>query len=52
MGVGSSINISTIRTFQAECSKICNRGLLICIEDGVIAFGTPVAYYWIDYGAS
>ncbi|KAL9064829.1 MAG: hypothetical protein Q9161_008613, partial [Pseudevernia consocians] len=26
-------------------------GLLICIEGGVIAFGTLVAY-WIDYGAS
>ncbi len=35
----------------AECSKTSNRGLLICIEGGVIAFGTLVAY-WIDYGAS
>ncbi|EON96387.1 putative sugar transporter stl1 protein [Phaeoacremonium minimum UCRPA7] len=51
MGVGNGINTSTIPTYQAECSKTSNRGLLICIEGGVIAFGTVVAY-WIDYGAS
>lgn len=51
MGVGNGINTSTIPTYQAECSKTTNRGLLICIEGGVIAFGTLVAY-WIDYGAS
>ena len=51
MGVGNGINTSTIPTYQAECSKTSNRGLLICIEGGVIAFGTLVAY-WIDYGAS
>ena len=50
-GVGNGINTSTIPTYQAECSKTTNRGLLICIEGGVIAFGTLVAY-WIDYGAS
>ncbi|KAF7550635.1 hypothetical protein G7Z17_g5571 [Cylindrodendrum hubeiense] len=50
-GVGNGINTSTIPTYQAECSKTSNRGLLICIEGGVIAFGTMIAY-WIDYGAS
>ena len=50
-GVGNGINTSTIPTYQAECSRTSNRGLLICIEGGVIAFGTLVAY-WIDYGAS
>ena len=50
-GVGNGINTSTIPTYQAECSRTTNRGLLICIEGGVIAFGTLVAY-WIDYGAS
>ena len=50
-GVGNGINTSTIPTYQAECSKTTNRGLLICIEGGVIAFGTLLAY-WIDYGAS
>ncbi|KAK4570095.1 hypothetical protein LTR86_003065 [Recurvomyces mirabilis] len=50
-GVGNGINTSTIPTYQAECSKSHNRGLLICIEGGVIAFGTLIAY-WIDYGAS
>ncbi|KAK4249445.1 sugar transporter STL1 [Corynascus novoguineensis] len=51
MGVGNGINTSTIPTYQAECSKTTNRGLLICIEGGTIAFGTLIAY-WIDYGAS
>lgn len=50
-GVGNGINTSTIPTYQAECSRTTNRGLLICIEGGVIAFGTLIAY-WIDYGAS
>ncbi|KAK3335894.1 sugar transporter [Cercophora scortea] len=50
-GVGNGINTSTIPTYQAECSKTSNRGLLICIEGSVIAFGTCIAY-WIDYGAS
>lgn len=50
-GVGNGINTSTIPTYQAECSKTTNRGLLICIEGGVIAFGTLIAY-WIDYGCS
>ncbi|KAI0389521.1 sugar porter family MFS transporter [Xylariaceae sp. FL0594] len=50
-GVGNGINTSTIPTYQAECSKTSNRGLLICIQGGIIAFGTLIAY-WIDYGTS
>jgi sugar porter (SP) family MFS transporter len=50
-GVGNGINTSTIPTYQAECSKTTNRGLLICIEGGVIAFGTLIAY-WLDYGCT
>ncbi|EHL01151.1 putative Sugar transporter STL1 [Glarea lozoyensis 74030] len=50
-GVGNGMNTSTIPTYQAECSRSSNRGLLICIEGGVIAFGTMIAY-WLDYGAS
>ncbi|RWA14251.1 hypothetical protein EKO27_g871 [Xylaria grammica] len=50
-GVGNGINTSTIPTYQAECSKTSNRGLLICIQGGTIAFGTLIAY-WIDYGSS
>ncbi|KAF4308520.1 Sugar/inositol transporter [Botryosphaeria dothidea] len=50
-GVGNGMNTSTIPTYQAECSKSTNRGLLICIEGGVIAFGTMIAY-WTDYGCS
>ncbi|BCS23616.1 uncharacterized protein APUU_40060S [Aspergillus puulaauensis] len=49
-GIGNGMNTSTIPTYQAECSKTSNRGLLICIEGGVIAIGTMIAY-WIDYGA-
>jgi sugar porter (SP) family MFS transporter len=50
-GVGNGMNTSTIPTYQAECSRTTNRGLLICIEGGIIAFGTMLAY-WIDYGAT
>lgn len=50
-GIGNGINTSTIPTYQAECSRSTNRGLLICVEGGIIAFGTLIAY-WIDYGAS
>ncbi|KAL2214842.1 hexose carrier protein [Thermoascus aurantiacus ATCC 26904] len=50
-GVGNGINTSTIPTYQAECSRTSNRGLLICIEGGIIAFGSLIAY-WIDFGAS
>jgi MFS family permease len=49
-GVGNGMNTSTIPTYQAECSKTSNRGLLICIEGGIIAIGTMIAY-WIDFGA-
>ncbi|KAL1304386.1 hypothetical protein AAFC00_003386 [Neodothiora populina] len=50
-GVGNGMNTSTIPSYQAECSKTTNRGLLICIEGGTIAIGTMIAY-WIDYGCS
>ncbi|KAI9372318.1 general substrate transporter [Aspergillus egyptiacus] len=49
-GIGNGMNTSTIPTYQAECSKTSNRGLLICIEGGTIAIGTAIAY-WIDFGA-
>ncbi|OJJ06679.1 hypothetical protein ASPVEDRAFT_140773 [Aspergillus versicolor CBS 583.65] len=49
-GIGNGMNTSTIPTYQAECSKTHNRGLLICIEGGIIAIGTAIAY-WIDFGA-
>ncbi|KAF2446378.1 general substrate transporter [Karstenula rhodostoma CBS 690.94] len=48
-GVGNGMNTSTIPTYQAECSSTKNRGLLICIQGGIIAFGTLIAY-WVDYG--
>lgn len=40
------LNTATIPSWQAECSKPHNRGLLICIEASTIAFGTVIAY-WI-----
>lgn len=49
-GTGQRI-ADTIIFFPAECSKTSNRGLLICVEGGIIAFGSLMAY-WIDYGAS
>ncbi|KAI5812965.1 general substrate transporter [Pyronema omphalodes] len=51
MGVGNGMNTSSIPTYQAECSKTKNRGLLICIEGGSIAFGTLISY-WLNYGVS
>jgi MFS family permease len=50
-GVGNGMNTSTIPTYQAECSKSKKQGLLICIEGGVIAFGTLIAY-WVDFGCA
>ncbi|OBT57044.1 hypothetical protein VE04_02614 [Pseudogymnoascus sp. 24MN13] len=50
-GIGNGINTSTIPTYQAECSRTTNRGLLICIAGGVVGFGTLIAY-WIDYGSA
>ncbi|KAF8533323.1 general substrate transporter [Trichophaea hybrida] len=52
MGIGNGMNTSSIPTYQAECSKTKNRGLLICIEgSGSIAFGTLISY-WLNYGIS
>lgn len=50
-GVGNGMNTSTIPTYQAECSRTSNRGLLICIEGSTIAIGTLISY-WVDFGAS
>ncbi|KAL1958491.1 hypothetical protein VTO42DRAFT_4355 [Malbranchea cinnamomea] len=50
-GIGNGINTSTIPTYQAECSRTTNRGLLICIQGGIIAFGSLIAY-WVNYGAA
>ncbi|KAG0636364.1 general substrate transporter [Tuber brumale] len=50
-GIGNGMNTSSIPTYQAECAKTKNRGLLICIEGGSIAFGTLISY-WLNYGVS
>ncbi|PKX89128.1 hexose carrier protein [Aspergillus novofumigatus IBT 16806] len=50
-GIGNGMNTSTIPTYQAECSRTSNRGLLICIEGGTVAIGTLISY-WVDFGAS
>ncbi|KAM0804780.1 putative hexose carrier protein [Usnea florida] len=58
MIVGVIIQVTSERNSTPLAQFIIGRtitgvgnGLLICIEGGVIAFGTLVAY-WIDYGAS
>ncbi|ODM15619.1 hypothetical protein SI65_08853 [Aspergillus cristatus] len=48
-GIGNGMNTSTIPTYQAECSKSHNRGLLICIEGSTVAIGTVISY-WVDFG--
>ncbi|EWC43824.1 hypothetical protein DRE_07268 [Drechslerella stenobrocha 248] len=50
-GVGNGLNTSCIPTYQAECANTKNRGLLICIQGGVIAFGTLISY-WLNYGVN
>lgn len=50
-GLGNGINTSVIPTYQAECARSANRGLLICIQGGIIAFGTMISY-WLNFGAS
>ncbi|KAJ6256418.1 hypothetical protein Dda_8919 [Drechslerella dactyloides] len=50
-GVGNGMNTSSIPTYQAECANTKNRGLLICIQGGIIAFGTLISY-WLNYGVS
>ncbi|KAF8477286.1 general substrate transporter [Kalaharituber pfeilii] len=50
-GIGNGMNTSSIPTYQAECSRSKNRGLLICIEGGTIAFGTLISY-WLNFGVS
>ncbi|GFG17456.1 sugar transporter STL1 [Aspergillus lentulus] len=50
-GIGNGMNTSNIPTYQAECSRTSNRGLLICIEGGTVAIGTLISY-WVDFGAS
>ena len=46
MGVGNGANTSSIPSYQAETAKSKNRGLLICIQGGSIAFGTLIAYWF------
>ncbi|RVD87241.1 uncharacterized protein DFL_001483 [Arthrobotrys flagrans] len=50
-GVGNGMNTSCVPTYQAECANTKNRGLLICIQGGVIAFGTLISY-WLNYGVT
>lgn len=45
MGVGNGMNTSSIPAYQAETAQSKNRGLLICIQGGSIAFGTLTAYW-------
>lgn len=49
-GLGNGANTSAIPSWVAECSKSHNRGLLVCIEGSMVAFGTFISY-WIDFGS-
>lgn len=46
-GVGNGMNTATIPTWHAETAKSHNRGLLVCIEAGMISTGTAISY-WVS----
>lgn len=48
-GFGNGLNTATVPSWQAECSKSKNRGLLICIEASMIAVGTVTAYWIVSF---
>ena len=47
-GMGNGINMASMPVLQAEVSHQA-RGMLVCLETGLIATGTMLAY-WLDYG--
>ncbi|EPQ29752.1 uncharacterized protein PFL1_02971 [Pseudozyma flocculosa PF-1] len=48
-GVGNGIVTSTIPTWQSECAKPAQRGILILLSGCLIAGGIAISY-WVDYG--
>ncbi|CAK7202667.1 hypothetical protein SEUCBS139899_005393 [Sporothrix eucalyptigena] len=47
-GAGNGVNMATMPVLQAEISR-SSRGSLVCLETGLIATGTMLAY-WLNYG--
>ncbi|GAM86250.1 hypothetical protein ANO11243_042620 [Dothideomycetidae sp. 11243] len=47
-GMGNGVNMASMPVLQAELSHAA-RGVLVCLECGLIATGTMLSY-WLDYG--
>ena len=47
-GLGNGVNMASMPVLQAELTHT-GRGLLVCLETGLIATGTMLSY-WLNYG--
>lgn len=48
-GVGNGIVTATIPTWQSECARAEQRGMLITLSGALISGGIAIAYF-VDYG--
>ncbi|GAB1215541.1 hypothetical protein ATERTT37_004732 [Aspergillus terreus] len=48
-GIGNGMVTSTIPTWQSECARPHQRGVLIMLSGALISGGIMIAY-WVDYG--
>ncbi|KAI9367005.1 general substrate transporter [Aspergillus egyptiacus] len=48
-GIGNGMVTSTIPTWQSECARPHQRGVLIMLSGALISAGIMIAY-WVDYG--
>ena len=48
-GTGNGMNTSTVPTWQSECCKSHDRGVMVMIQGMLITGGITVSY-WINYG--
>ncbi|CAG7922132.1 unnamed protein product [Penicillium olsonii] len=48
-GVGNGMVTATIPTWQSECARPHQRGVLIMLSGALISCGVMIAY-WVDYG--
>ncbi|GAB7363377.1 hypothetical protein MBLNU230_g3656t1 [Neophaeotheca triangularis] len=48
-GIGNGMVTSTIPTWQSECARPHQRGILITLSGALISGGIMIAY-WVDYG--
>ncbi|EER41980.1 monosaccharide transporter [Histoplasma capsulatum var. duboisii H88] len=49
-GFGNGVNLSSMPSYQSECCKRHRAWLLMCMQGGITAFGTTMAY-WMTFGA-